>query len=180
MLTVPLISSDLMGREDDQEDDQVEEQKKILVRSWSKRHEGVEGGKALADSAQVREKPQEPARTGGSMSIVTVPYSLKEDLVPGQEALEDATQVQRDSWFLVVPEQHLMNDFLDCWFLALAGGCRKTKLIPVVALDDSAQVIHFKPVLCEEDGWLCTVRSRAGCWRGLPGRREEEECTLVQ
>ena len=80
------------------------------------------------------------------MSIVTVPYSLKEDLVPGQEELEDATQVQRDSWFLVVPEQHLMNDFLDCWFLALAGGCRKTKLIPVVALDDSAQVIHSKPV----------------------------------
>ena len=149
MFTVPLISGDLIGREDDQ----VEEQKKILVRSWSKRHEGVEGGKALADSAQVREKPQEPARTGGSMSIVTVPYSLKEDLVPGQEALEDATQVQRDSWFLVVP---------------------------VVALDDSAQVIHSKPVSCEEDVWLCTVRSRAGCWRGLPGCRKEEECTLVQ
>ena len=36
MFTVPLISGDLMGREDDQEDDQVEEQKKILVRSWSK------------------------------------------------------------------------------------------------------------------------------------------------
>ena len=71
MFTVPLISGDLMGREDDQEDDQVEEQKKILVRSWSKRQEGVEGGKALADSAQVREKTQEPARTGGSMSIVT-------------------------------------------------------------------------------------------------------------